>query len=385
MSRSSTKWRIVRAKETTGFILVLTMLSLTACHIGGPPALSSVDALGWEDSHYLWASGYVQGITTLVMARYDIRSKGVTWFDFGFDRFLFAQDGTVWALNSYSINHYDGNSWKSFDSSNGLAAGPFWSMIQANNGSIWVGSSGLSRYDLNDERWDLVLSSLPNVCTAPDCAEVEGGAVYALLQDQEDAIWAGTTQGVILLADTSRRSWTVTEGLAHNSVKTLVETEDGTIWAGTANGVSWWDGQLWHVWPNPNEPAPFPGFSVDIQRMIATRDGEIWAATPYSVVQWNGINWHYVKCPCCGDSKITSLLETTNGGHVWISTNGDGVCRWDGQQWHTYTTSQGLSHNLVHTLIQSPDDLLWAGSLGGVDCYDPTTDQWQSLTICQSR
>ena len=380
-----TELRVHYMQQPKGSILMvgsMLLLCLTTCSMSQPSTLSSAHALGWEGNHYLWASGYVENVETTVTVRYDTRNGDAMWFDFGFDLFLSARDATIWVLNRYSVNQYRNGDWQRSDRDGGLPAGPFWSMLEASDGSIWVGGSGLSRYDPDSGNWDVMVPSLPDVCIASDCAEIEAGAVYALVQDKKEAIWAGTTQGVIRLSNGSWRSWTTGDGLTHNSIRVLVQGEDGVIWAGTGDGVNWWDGNQWHAWPDPGKPDPFPGFRVNITQIVAARDGRIWATSPYSLMMWNGEIWDYVDFPCYGDHKISTLMEASDG-NIWVGTNGGGVCRWNGQHWQAYLTSQELSSNRVLALLESPDGLIWAGSLSGIDCYKPTRDQWYPFMACR--
>jgi hypothetical protein len=190
-------------------------------------------------------------------------------------------------------------------------------MLEATDGSIWVGSSGLSRYKLASANWDTIVPSLPKVCDVPDCVEYEGGAVYALLQDRNGAIWAGTSSGVIRLDNGSRESWTTHDGLTHDSVRALVEGQDGVLWAGTANGVSWWDGSQWHASPDRNRVDHTPDSGVRIRRMVAADDGRIWAAGEYSLLVWNGAGWNYVDFPCGGSDGISGGTDKT-GRHTQL-------------------------------------------------------------------
>lgn len=362
----------------------MLLLFLATCSVNRFSTLNDVDALGWESNRYLWASGHrVRGIGESVIARYDVQNGDVTWFDFGFEHLLVAQDASVWALNSYSVNRYRNGDWQEFDGSKELPAGPFWSMLEANDGSIWVGSSGLSRYDPADGNWDVIIPPLPKVCDIPNCPEPEWGAVYALLQDRKGAIWAGTSSGVMRLDDNSRESWTTQEGLTDNSVRALVEDKDGVIWAGTADGINWWDGNQWHASPDPNEPDHVPGSGVGIEQMVAARDGGIWATGQYTLLMWNGEGWNYVDFPCRGSDGIGTLMEASDG-HMWVGTFGAGVCQWDGQDWQAYTMSQGLNGDRVYALLESPDALIWAGT-DGMNCYDPAVDQWHPFSACLDR
>ena len=51
-------------------------------------------------------------------------------------------------------------------------------------------------------------------------------------------------------------------------------------------------------------------------------------------------------------------------GNIWFGTN-EGVQRYDGIHWTTYTTLDGLAHNRVRTVLQARDGAMWFGTDGG--------------------
>ncbi len=350
-------------------IVIILLLSASACGFQ-QRGLNSVYTLGWEGEHFLWASGYVQGIATTMVARYDVRDGSVTLFNMEFQRFVTAQDGSIWTSND-GVRRFDGKLWHDYGLKDGLTGGSDNSLMASRDGSIWVGRGGLNRYDPQTKLWQVVIPSLPNICVSSGCAEIELGTVYALLQTKDGAIWAGTTQGIVRYYDgASMQRWTVNDGLSHNSVRALIEGRDGTIWAGTANGISRKQGNAWQSWSDlhdiltPDHP--------EIERLLETKDGVIWAATYDRLIRWDGIAW--TRVPHCGHEA--NLFEAHDGS-LWIGSDGYGVCKWDGREWHNYTTENGLSDNSVFAIIQSPDGTLWAGSLRGIDRYNPTLDRWQ--------
>ncbi len=57
-------------------------------------------------------------------------------------------------------------------------------------------------------------------------------------------------------------------------------------------------------------------------------------------------------------------------GALWFGT-WEGISRFDGEAWTTFTTNDGLVSNGVQSIAVAPDGALWFGTFGGVSRYLP--------------
>lgn len=352
---------------------VILLYVVTACSSQPPAVGNSITRLGWEGGTFLWVSGDIGGNGLLRMVRYNIADGNATFYERYFDRFLTARDGTVWTIDG-GVSRFDGQTWHNYGMDDGLTGGSYRSLLEARDGSIWIGGAGLNYLDTQTNGWRIIVPRLPDKCESADCAEIEPGAVYSLIQAGDGSIWAGTTQGVIRYNGVTTETWTTNDGLGDNSVKALIETRDGTIWAGTDNGISRKEGKTWRSWPNPGDRPVTPGYQAGIENLLETKDGAIWAATSNRLIRWDGTSWHDIESPC--NYRLTGLLETPDKS-LWVSSNGLGVCRWDSNKWHVYKLDQGLTDNNILTMLVGPNGTLWAGSLHGIIRYDPSIDRWR--------
>ncbi len=77
-----------------------------------------------------------------------------------------------------------------------------------------------------------------------------------------------------------------------------------------------------------------------------------------------------------GDGKLTYnpsyvfALQITPDQSVWAATWGGGVSRFDGKHWRNFTTRDGLAGDIVYSIAQEPNGVLWFGTDGGVSRYD---------------
>ena len=75
------------------------------------------------------------------------------------------------------------------------------------------------------------------------------------------------------------------------------------------------------------------------------------------------------------DDVVYSILQDRRG-YMWFGT-GNGLTRYDGYQYTVYRTEPGdptsLAHDMVPVIYETPNGDLWIGTAAGLDRFDPTT------------
>ncbi|MBS1798001.1 MAG: hypothetical protein JSS81_29545 [Acidobacteria bacterium] len=132
-------------------------------------------------------------------------------------------------------------------------------------------------------------------------------------------------------------SWTTENGLPQNSVYALAQTPDGYLWMTTLDGLVRFDGIRFTVFNKMNSPG-------------------------------------------LPSNRFTNLLADSDGT-VWISTEENGLVRYQGGEFRNFTTADGLSSNEIYQIQrESADRLLLTGNKGligfggGVFTAEPETD-----------
>ena len=79
--------------------------------------------------------------------------------------------------------------------------------------------------------------------------------------------------------------------------------------------------------------------------------------------------WRQVEVP--GQRFSNARMLAARDGAVWISGD-NGLSRWDGDTWTTYTTADGLSANEPYFLAEDLQGVLWFGyhSSRGLTSFD---------------
>jgi len=86
-------------------------------------------------------------------------------------------------------------------------------------------------------------------------------------------------------------------------------------------------------------------------------------------------------------SPIGAIFQDKKG-FIWIG-NREGLIRYDGYEFVTYSHKEGdrnsLSHNLIRVITQDSTGKLWIGTSNGLNVFDPVTEKFTYLDISQGK
>ncbi len=291
-----------------------------------------------------------------------------------------APDETIW-FGAYAggVASLEGDTWTLYSSDDGLGGDDVSAIVVAGDDTVWFATaSGVSGYD--GETW--------NPLRTDDC--LSGNEVTSIAVAADGTLWFGTDSGVSRFDGGAWTIYTTADGLASNEVESLAAGPDGSIWAGTfaagvshlprpvpsASGVAG-DGESWTSYSTadglagdwvqdivvgPPRPALRPGGVAG--------DGAIWFGTTDGVSRWDGETWAtYTAADGLAASDVQAIAVAPDGA-LWFGTYLAGVSRFDGETWTTYTTEDGLAGDNVQAVAVTADGVVWCGTADGVSRFD---------------
>lgn len=233
-----------------------------------------------------------------------------------------------------------------------ISAGSIQAAAQRRDGSIWMGGDGRDLTIWNGTQFAThTLQSVP--------AYVR---VQAMLADSDDALWIGTTAGLIRLKNGQEQRFTKTDGLANDAVLSLAAGRNASIWIGTDGGFSRWrNGEIESFLPKN-------GLSQStVASLYEDREGSLWVGTK------RGLN-QFVDRRTLPFSTSEGLPSDDTGpvfqdarGTIWVGTLGAGLARFERHESSVLTKQDGLSSNSILSLAGDADDTLWIGTDRGLD------------------
>ncbi|MBC6491532.1 two-component regulator propeller domain-containing protein [Flavihumibacter stibioxidans] len=131
------------------------------------------------------------------------------------------------------------------------------------------------------------------------------------------------------------------------------------------------------LWPGPqaflqsqNQGPENLQISTSVQQVLEDKSGHLWIATgEEGVVFFDGRDYHSIRTEngLAGNSVRTIVQDAA--GQVWMATNG-GVSRRNANGFTNFTRENGLPDNEVLTLHIDSKGRLWAGTRSGLARFD---------------
>lgn len=225
-----------------------------------------------------------------------------------------ARDGGMWVGTNCTGLLYvwaDGKRSDHIDVAQGLDHRCVWSLLEADDGTLWVGTWGGGLFTVRDGRAQRI--------TDERLQHVE--VILAMYQGRDESKWIGTfTQGVFRLTPDTLIQYTTVDGLASNDVRYIHEARDGSFWIGTTGGLS-------HI-------------QSDTIVSYTTADG-------------------------LGNNFIRAIHEDADDV-LWVGTYGGGLSRWQEETWVTITEADGLYDNTISRLFEDDESNLWMSGNKGI-------------------
>ncbi len=266
-------------------------------------------------------------------------------------------------------------SFTHFTEKEGLINNRVWSMLEDKSGNLWFGTDGggVSKYDGNrveaieaaEKRGEIITQRTQQGLKRENGKLVKSFTHYftekedrfynivrSILEDKSGNLWFGTYGGVSKYDGKSFTHFTEKEGLSNNTVWSILEDKSGNLWFGTnGGGVSKYDGNL-----------------VEAIEAAEKRGEIIPQRTQQGLKRVNGklvkSFTHFTKKEGLSNNIVKSILEDKSG-NLWFGTDG-GVSKYDGKSFTHFTEKEGLSNNSVLSMLEDKSGNLWFGTRFGL-------------------
>ncbi|HHH36940.1 MAG TPA: regulator [Gammaproteobacteria bacterium] len=259
--------------------------------------------------------------------------------------------GALWVGTSLGVHEVDLASRelrRTLTRKEGLANEYVFAIYVDSRGDKWFGTNGggMSRYRDGGWRTYFPLHGLADYW------------VYAFTEGPDGALWIGTWYGVSRLDPRREHFVTYRDELVNEWVYGVDVDSRGRVWFGTEGGISMFDGRSWHSWTHadglgaPNREGLPPSTNTG----LGTRSRHDLSVLSQGKPTYNP---NYVFSVLVADDDT-----------VWAGTWGGGVSRFDGHKWHNLTRREGLAGDIVYSIAQDSDGVLWFGTNGGLSRYD---------------
>ena len=276
------------------------------------------------------------------------------------DYLLASRSGGYWRLSDRSITKWNGTHLEQ-----NLGAYP-WPVGLAGNvltacedraGNLIVGTYNQGVY------WFDAHGGYNRICTTNGLAN---DSVLSLVMDADGSLWVGMDGGGPSghpLNRVTRSIFNLLEDSAGKQIQSISEDKGGGLWYSPknenfrywSNGISAEVGSLYGSMQFYNPRAVL----VDSQERV-------WGATlGINLLLLSGGQFRLAPGVAPLNPDVSALYEG-HDGRIWAGTQGGLEC-WDGNHWQTLTTSNGLSSDAIRAIAEGTNGDLWVGTDGGLD------------------
>ena len=264
--------------------------------------------------------------------------------------------GMLWiGTHEAGVVRYDGSTFETFTTRDGLAGNGVYSIIEDRDGRLWFSTSqGLNRYD--GHSFDFIPS--------PTGASYSCASSWASSMDQQGRLWFGVDDpAVVLRWDGIALAGIPLPGAVDCNremapIQDICTSAQGRVWLGGYAGLYYCDGEEIHT------AVPAADLPRGILCLLSRDDGAVWAGTASGLLIYRDGRLVLRSDLCAG--WITALWED-DAGSVWSICDGRLMrCGDDGFEW----VGQGPD-KLWRKPCRDAAGRLWLPTYGqGLYCYD---------------
>ncbi len=301
--------------------------------------------------------------------------------------------------------------FKQINIEDGLSQSTIFCMLQDKKGFLWFGTAnGLNRYDGYNFK---IFVNDPL-----DSTTISDNSILSIYEDKEEYIWIGTVEGVLNRFDRSTgtfRRFNVTDTLkadpsfdekyfdfplpfsrnSNKSITTIAEGKENNLWIGTWGiGLINYNKKTGAIKHYSYNQISKEGLGSNRIKSIVKDESNLWVGTIgsglFKVIEGDNqtyfVNYNKTskELNSLSNDQIVDLTLDSNG-NLWIGTYGGGlnflsrenkILPPEEANFINYIASMrnknGLSSNIVTSIIEDDFGAIWLGTLGGgLDKFEP--------------
>ena len=239
-------------------------------------------------------------------------------------------------------------------------------MISNDQGIVWLGA-GNKVYKIDDAQWTIYSDAYVLASAFP----TDDITALALLGD--GTLWIASSTGELCLFDptavTCKEFFGAAELTSASGVTGLALDSQNRLYVATAqDGVRMYEDGMWRTYRAPDETI----LSTHVRTFAQTTDGLLWLATDTGLYQINPGTERVLQSFTQENTNypveaIVTLFPDSAGG-LWVG--GVGVGYFDGDQWLTYTITDGLASDQVQAIAGDAEERIWVGTAAGLSIWN---------------
>ena len=286
--------------------------------------------------------------------------------------------------NIVYVSAYNNINFKNITSEDGLSQGTVETIIQDDQGYIWLGiNDGLCRYNGYEFKIYKHDEELENSIT--------NNYIVDIKQDNSGNIWGGTANG---LSKIDTKTDLITnynmndeeKSLSHYNIGDILITKSGDVLVGTSDGLNIYNEKKDEFYRIFNKDSDLS--SQFIRSLAEDENQNIWVATNNGIDKIDIKNNKNIISFKTGDGKFDIsendiyVVRYDPKGYIWAGALKEGLNRIDintnevKQYKNDYRDEKSLPGNYVKDILRDSSGNLWVGTDNGLAKYNEQTENF---------
>lgn len=270
------------------------------------------------------------------------------------------KQGNIWITTiGTGLFKYNGRNFTNYTEKNGLSNNTIYSIIEDREGNLWLGTNGAGVDMFSGEVFTQYTTN----------EGLSSNLVWSILKDKNDNLWIGTYGGGLNFFDGQQFTNVFQKfGLKNKEFLSGIQDDNGNLWFGSLNG-----GIYKYDYKEFKNYSTKDGLSNNlVSHILCDTAGILWIGTlgggfnkfdtKYSGDIQKAFT-HYNQKNGLTSNAIYTLHKSNN--ILWIGTDENGVCLFDGSSFVAITEQHGLSKNIINTIYEDTRGNIWFGTYGG--------------------
>lgn len=291
------------------------------------------------------------------------------------------QQGFLWIGTEDGLNKYDGYTFTVYktDPTDTLALrNSFIRCLYVDReGNLWVGSTGLYRYNPTTDKFDRFENVVRN------SPSLIGKNVNAMIEDAQGEFWIGTDAGLYRYHPQQhvftqyRHDPHDPTSISSDAIISIFADQVGRLWIGTNAGLNRYDPQkntFIHYRHDPNDSRSLSHDYIGCIREDPKQRGVLWIGTNAGLNQYDPQKNTFVRYPLGPqdtDPDVIFALYEDRQGVLWAGTMHLGLWRYEAATnsftrfLHDTEAPTSLSQSRVPCIYEDRSGILWVGAYRG--------------------
>ncbi|GGI74458.1 hybrid sensor histidine kinase/response regulator [Shewanella hanedai] len=353
----------------------------------------SVNTISEDGLGNIWIGTMDQGVY-----RIDIKNEKIEHFQNLDNEPTSLLDNTVWKLfkDSYGdlwVGTNKGlqkyvprlNNFIKFNSSKldneSMFKGAVNSIVEDSFGSLWLGGSGISKYNYQTGEFEQVF--IPK-----DISENNIYPVYALSIGQEERVWIGTKNGLIVYDFRNqqfnyyKQQISDQNSLISDHINYIFTDIQAITWIGTKSGISKYHNNLQTFNHVRVQPDNLDGLSSNnVMSILEDSRKNLWVGSDKGIDRFDSKNNKLKKLFNINDPVSVRLIFEDSSNNIWVGTWGHGLYHYNSEKDSLISVQfpSHISQTFISKIIESRFGFIWIGTSKGIIKYDKTSSEYTYL------